>query len=101
MFDNKCVEHTKSLIAKGERNLPTHNVFQYQKDYFSCCTRKSRISGIVGNSQQDLTGYTCFQLIVHSTGYNRFLLAHEICLFYIILYNVFKIQFNIQTIILS
>lgn len=46
---------------------------------------------LVGNSQQDLTGYTCFQLIVHSTGYNRFHLAHEMYLIYIILCNVFKI----------
>jgi len=49
---------------------------------------------LVGNSQQDLTGYTCFQLIVHSTGYNRFHLADETYLFHIILHNVF-LKYNL------
>lgn len=83
----------KFRLPKKGRNPPTHpQCVSIPKRLFLVLYKEKVV--LVGNSQQYLTGYTCFQLNVHSTGF-----VGEIYLFYIIvLYNVLK-YFKIQCII--
>jgi len=84
MFDNKCVEHTKSSIVEGEMKSIHPRCVPMPKRLFFVLYKK--IVVLVGNRQQDLTGYTFFRLNVHSTGFVR-----GIYLFHIIIqYNVLK-----------
>lgn len=85
MFYNKCVEHTKSSIAKGgKKSTHPRCSVPIPKRLFLVLYKEKVV--LVGNSQRDLTGYTYFRLNVHSTGF-----VGAIYLFYkIILDNVLK-----------
>ncbi|KAL4149519.1 hypothetical protein QTP88_003452 [Uroleucon formosanum] len=60
MFDNKCVEHTESSIAERGKKSNHSRCVPMPKRLFLVLYKE--IVVLVGNTQQDLTGYTLFDL---------------------------------------